>query len=26
VQGWPHNDGGVRMSDHDAAMADLTLR
>ena len=26
VGGWPSNDGGVRMSDHDAVVADLALR
>jgi len=25
VRGWPNDDGGVRMSDHDAAVADLAL-
>ncbi len=25
VHGWPKNDGGVLMSDHDAAVAELTL-
>lgn len=25
VHGWPNNDGGTRMSDHDAAVAELAL-
>ena len=25
VRGWPNDDGGVRMSDHDAVLAELNL-
>ncbi len=25
VRGWPNNDGGVRMTDHDAVLADLAI-